>query len=152
MKKIIFSLLLLSTFFFLGSERQGKYGSIIGYGRVYADSLISFHDTSLVFDMNFSPNLAEITVISNTSATDSLKIYAGFIRYNLNGNKLDTTWSAPIPIRGLTTWNTVDTTIAISKAKATWFLNVPVIQLLKVSLVNKVGVSGKVTGIIIGAK
>lgn len=149
MKKIMFAILILSTFILMGTEREGKGGKIIGNGRLFADSLISRSDTSLVFNMNLTQGLIEVTVIdTGTGLTDSVKVYSGLVRYNGNGTALDTTWSHALLLAKLNTG--VRDTIAIGAGvTSTYFVNAPLVQLLKVSSVNAQAVTGKRTGIII---
>ena len=135
MKKLIFLIILLA-----GVTLGQTKGKQVSDGTIWTDSLgfgtVATSDSVWIFNANFSHDWYRFVVEGNSnSPVDSVKVQAGTIRYTQAGVAVDTMWGSWATLKD-SVWNDINTIVNNSVGRDFLLFN-PVVQLLKLSLLNE---------------
>jgi len=137
MKKL-FATLILSILLIGGLNAQTG-GVAIGNATVWTDSLgygeVAASDSVWILNVGFANEWYRIFLEGNANtASDSVKIQAGSVRYNEAKTATDTVWGTYATLKD-SAWTSVNTMINTTTGRDFTLFN-PAVQLLKFSLMN----------------
>lgn len=113
---------------------------VVNNAIVYADSVNFTNSTDSdsihIINLGFDYDWVQITLLKNSNTTvDSLRLTRGIIGYNKYLGAVDTIWTNEIPLKD-NSWETLTRAVGSSSENKTYLFFDPVIQLVKIELVN----------------